>query len=52
MTYIEAGSRQHLPQRVQRLLSATDNATRWVGLIGLTVAVAIAYFLAARLSLD
>jgi PAS domain S-box-containing protein len=49
MTYIEAGMRQHLPQWVQRWLSATDNATRW--LIGLTFAVGVAYFLAARLSL-
>ena len=43
---------QNLPAQVQRQpSSAADPALRWVGTIGLAVAVGIAYFLAARLSL-
>jgi signal transduction histidine kinase len=37
--------------QVQRELSAGDDLTQWFGPVGLTVAVAIVYFLAARLSL-
>jgi hypothetical protein len=43
---------QNLRQKARRPVSATaDPMQRWVGSIGLTVAVGIAYFLAARLSL-
>ena len=43
---------QTLPEQVQRQpSSAADLTQRWVGTIGLAVAVGIAYFLAARLSL-
>jgi integral membrane sensor domain MASE1 len=43
---------QNLRVTVQRQLSAAADPTqRWVGSIGLAVAVGIAYFLAARLSL-
>jgi PAS domain S-box-containing protein len=43
---------QNLQGQVQRRLSTTaDPEGRWVGSIGLAVAVGIAYFLAARLSL-
>jgi PAS domain S-box-containing protein len=43
---------QNLRQEARRQMSATaDPMQRWVGAIGLTVAVGIAYFLAARLSL-
>lgn len=44
--------RQNLRKQVQReLLSTRIDLTRWVGSIGLAVAVGISYFLAARLSL-
>ena len=42
---------QQLPQQVRRRLSGTDDSVRGLGSIGLAVAVGIAYFLAARLSL-
>jgi integral membrane sensor domain MASE1 len=43
---------QNLRQKARRPMSATaDPMQRWVGSIALTVAVGIAYFLAARLSL-
>src|SRR5262249_3458254 len=42
---------QQLPQQVQRRLAGTDDPIRGLGSIGLAVAVCIAYFLAARLSL-
>jgi PAS domain S-box-containing protein len=43
---------QNLPAQVQhRPSSAADPTRQWVGSIGLAVAVGIAYFLAARLSL-
>ena len=42
----------HVREQVERQLSDAANPTpRWVGSIGLTVAVGVAYFLAARLSL-
>jgi signal transduction histidine kinase len=43
--------RQTLRRQVQYDLSTGIDLTRWVGSIGLTVAVGIVYFLAARLSL-
>jgi signal transduction histidine kinase len=43
--------RQSLPTQVQHELSAGIDLTRWVGSIGLAVAVGIVYFVAARLSL-
>ena len=42
---------QNLRRQVQHELSTGIDLTRWVGSIGLAVAVGIAYFLAARLSL-
>src|ERR1700680_5348971 len=42
---------QNLGHRIQHQLSAATDPTRWVGMIGLPVAVGIAYFLAAQLSL-
>ncbi|MGE5772058.1 MAG: ATP-binding protein [Hyphomicrobiales bacterium] len=43
---------QNLQEQVQRQLPPAANPTRrWVGPIGLTIAVGIAYFLAAQLSL-
>src|SRR6266852_920972 len=47
----EDGVRQDLPRQVQHELSAEIDLTRWVGSIGLAVAIGIVYFLAARLSL-
>jgi signal transduction histidine kinase len=43
--------RQDLRGQVQHQLSTGIDLTRWVGSIGLAVAVGIAYFVAARLSL-
>jgi signal transduction histidine kinase len=43
--------RQDLPRQVQHELSAEIDLTRWVGSVGLAVAIGIVYFLAARLSL-
>ena len=43
--------RQNLRGRVQHQLSTGIDLTRWVGSMGLAVAVGIAYFVAARLSL-
>src|SRR5712664_2982516 len=43
--------RQDLRGQVQHQLSTGIDLTRWVGSIGLAVAVGIAYFAAARLSL-
>jgi signal transduction histidine kinase len=43
--------RQNLPRQVQLELSTGIDLTRWVGSIGLAVAVGIVYFVAARLSL-
>ena len=43
--------RQNLRRQVQHELSAGIDLTRWVGSIGLAVAVGIVYFVAARLSL-
>jgi signal transduction histidine kinase len=43
--------RQNLRKQVQHELSTGIDLTRWGGSIGLAVAVGIAYFLAARLSL-
>lgn len=43
--------RQNLRKQVQHDLSTSIGLTRWVGPIGLAVAVGIAYFIAARLSL-
>jgi len=43
--------RQNLPSQVQHELSIGIDLTRWVGSIGLAVAVGIVYFVAARLSL-
>ena len=43
--------RQNLPRQVQHELTAGIDLTRWVGSIGLAVAVGIVYFVAARLSL-
>jgi signal transduction histidine kinase len=43
--------RQDLPRQVQHELSTRIDLTRWVGSIGLAVAVCIVYFVAARLSL-
>jgi signal transduction histidine kinase len=43
--------RQYLGKRVQYDLPTSIGLTRWVGAIGLAVAVGIAYFIAARLSL-
>ena len=43
--------RQNLRKQVQHKLSTGIDLTRWVGSIGLAVAVGIAYFVAARLSL-
>ncbi len=43
--------RQNLRKQVQHELSTGIDLTRWIGSIGLAVAVGIAYFLAARLSL-
>jgi signal transduction histidine kinase len=45
------GVRQNLPRQVQHELTAGIDLTRWVGSIGLAVAVGIVYFVAARLSL-
>src|SRR6266850_6130837 len=45
------GMRQDLRGQVQHQLSTGIDLTRWVGSIGLAVAVGIAYFAAARLSL-
>src|SRR6266850_1744265 len=45
------GMRQNLRGLVQHQLSTGIDLTRWVGSIGLAVAVCIAYFVAARLSL-
>jgi signal transduction histidine kinase len=42
---------QTVPRQVQRELSTGIDLSRWVGPIGLAVAVGIVYFLAARLSL-
>src|SRR6266571_2583108 len=39
-------------QNLRRLLAVTDPTRRWISAIGLAVAVGIAYFLAARLSLS
>jgi PAS domain S-box-containing protein len=44
--------RQNLRRQVQHELSTGIDLTPWVGSIGLAVAVGIAYFLAARLSLS
>ena len=41
---------QNLRRQVQHELSASIDLTRWVGSIGLAVAVGIVYFVAARLS--
>src|SRR5262245_66585534 len=38
--------------RIQQEIPAAFDLTKWVGAIGLTFAVAIAYFTAARLSLE
>ena len=43
--------RQDLRGQVQHQLSTGIDLTRWVGSIGLAVAVGITYFAAARLSL-
>jgi signal transduction histidine kinase len=43
--------RQNLQRQSRHELSTTIDLTRWVGSIGLAVAVGIAYFVAARLSL-
>jgi signal transduction histidine kinase len=43
--------RQNLRRQVQHVLSTSIGPTRWVGPMGLAVAVGIAYFIAARLSL-
>ena len=43
--------RQNLSRQVQHELSTGIDLTRWVGSIGLAVAVGSVYFLAARLSL-
>jgi signal transduction histidine kinase len=43
--------RQILPSQVQQELSTGIDLTRWVGAIGLAVAVGIVYFVAARFSL-
>jgi signal transduction histidine kinase/CheY-like chemotaxis protein len=42
---------QNLGNQIRHQLSAATDPTRWVGMIGLAVAVGIAYFLAAQLSL-
>jgi signal transduction histidine kinase/CheY-like chemotaxis protein len=42
---------QNLGSRIRHQLSAATDPTWWVGMIGLAVAVGIAYFLAAQLSL-
>src|SRR5258705_3318544 len=42
---------QNLRRRVQHELSTGIDQTRWIGAMGLAVAVGIVYFLAARLSL-
>src|SRR6266849_1624568 len=47
----EDAVRQDLPRQVQHELSAEIDLTRWVGSVGLAVAIGIVYFLAARLSL-
>jgi signal transduction histidine kinase len=47
----ERGVRQNLGTQVQHELSTGIDLTRWVGSIGLAVAVGIVYFVAARLSL-
>jgi hypothetical protein len=47
----ENGVRPNLERQVQHELSAGIDLTRWVGSIGLAVAVGIVYFVAARLSL-
>src|SRR5258707_9946326 len=47
----EDGVRQNLGTQVQHELSTGIDLTRWVGSIGLAVAVGIVYFVAARLSL-
>jgi len=39
-------------QQVEQLFTSADPTRRWVSSIGLAIAVGIAYFLAARLSLD
>ena len=43
--------RQSLRRQVQYDLATGVDLTRWVGTIGLTVAVGIVYFLSARLTL-
>jgi signal transduction histidine kinase len=51
----QAGKEYSVPQALQKQVqherSAGIDLTRWVGAIGLAVAVGVAYFLAARLSL-
>jgi PAS domain S-box-containing protein len=42
---------QRIRQQVQGQQSAADDSAHWIGMIGLAVAVGVAYFLAARLSL-
>jgi signal transduction histidine kinase len=48
---MEHGVRQDLRIQVQHELAAGIDLTRWVGSVGLAVAIAIVYFVAARLSL-
>src|SRR5215831_8346341 len=48
---MERGVQQDLQRQVQHDLSTGVSLTRWVGTIGLAVAVGVAYFVAARLSL-
>src|SRR5215831_9591260 len=48
---MERGVQQDLQRQVQHDLSTGVSLTRWVGSIGLAVAVGVAYFVAARLSL-
>jgi len=48
---MERGVQQDLQRQVQHDLSTGVSLTRWVGPIGLAVAVGVAYFVAARLSL-
>jgi signal transduction histidine kinase len=49
---MERGVQQDLQRQVQHDLSTGVSLTRWVGPIGLAVAVGVAYFVAARLSLE
>src|SRR6188474_1914626 len=53
MSAVTQGRRmpQNLRNQVWRWWSAATDPTTWVGTIGLSVVVGIAYFLAARLSL-